>query len=209
MKVVSVSFWEWVAAVDSSHDTRGRSGLREPSGERRPVGQQRPAGPAGFGAGPVVVGMIPDQDPVVVLTVVKFAAATGTSVVGGYVDPSSSLIEWDHEGRFEELSLRPAIEPDDEAAAVGQELAGLLADVADGFGVAQEFRLVAGDPALALGRLAVAVGASAVVVGARRPGLVAGAQEILTGSVVHKLVATYHVPVRAVPRPDAHAHHHG
>jgi hypothetical protein len=174
MKMVSVSFWELVAAVGSSHGASRKSGGREQPVEQ-PARAQRSAATAGFGAGPVVVGLIPDQDPVVVLTAVKFAAATGTFVVGGYVDPGSSLIEWDHEGRFEELSLHPDIEPDDEAAAAGRELAGLLADVADGFGVVQEFRLVAGDPALALGRLAVAVGASAVVVGARRPGLVAGA----------------------------------
>lgn len=197
--------------MDSIHDPHRSSGRREHPVEPRLAGHKHviTGAPTGFGAGPVVVGMVPGQDPMVVLTAVKLAAATGTNIVGGYVDPSSYLIEWDHEGHFGDLSLDPVIEPGDEAAADGMELAALLADVAAGFAVAQHFRIVTGDPALALGRLAAAVHASAVVVGARRPGLVAGAQEIMTGSVVHKLLATQHVPVLAVPRPDAHAHHHG
>lgn len=162
-----------------------------------------------FGQGSVIVGMLPDQDPAVLACAVSLAAASGADLIGAYVDPGSYLIEWDPSGNVLGHSLERALDPEDEAAAAVRELGPLLNAAVHQHGLRSSFRVLGGDPAMALGRLAAATTASVIVVGARRPGLLAGVNEILAGSVVRKLLATQHVPVLAIPRVDAHPPAHG
>ena len=162
-----------------------------------------------FGQGTVVVGMLPEQDPAVLACAVSLAAASGAEVVGAYVDPGSYLIEWDPSGNVLGNSLDRALDPEDDAASAVLELGPLLAAAAQEHGLRCSFRVLGGDPAMALGRLAEALQAAVIVVGARRPGLLAGVSEALTGSVVRKLLATQHTPVLAIPRIDAHPPLHG
>ncbi len=162
-----------------------------------------------FGQGPVIVGLLPEQDPAVLECAVSLAAASGADLIGAYVDPGSYLIEWDPSGNVLGNSLERALDPDDEAASAVRELGPLLSAAVQTRGLECSFRVLGGDPARALGRLAEAMSAAVIVVGARRPGLLAGVNEIVAGSVVRKLLATQHVPVLAVPRIDAHARLHG
>ena len=161
-----------------------------------------------FGAGPVVVGLLPGQDPEVLQCAASLAAATGATLVGAYVDPSSILLEWDPDGDVGRRSLDYAVGPDDDAREA-HELRRLVGEAADAAGIKHSFHTLGGDPALALGRLAAAVTAAVIVVGARPPGLLARVDEALSGSVMHKLLATQHVPVLGIPRMDAHARRHG
>ncbi len=162
-----------------------------------------------FGQGAVVVGLLPGQDPAVLDQAGALAAVLGAKLVGAYVDPGSYLIEWDPAGDVLGKSLDRALDPEDEAASAVRELGPLLADVAESHGLGHSFRVLGGDPGLALGRLADAIQAAVIVVGARRPGLLASVNEVLTGSVVRKLLATQTVPVLAIPRVDAHPPAHG
>ncbi|MDJ0314847.1 universal stress protein [Arthrobacter sp. H35-D1] len=163
----------------------------------------------GFSGGAVVVGLQPGQDPAVLACAADLAAATGAELVGAYVDPGSYLIEWDPRGNVLDQSMEHALDPDDEAASALRELRPLFVAAAEGRGLRCRLQVLGGDPASALGRLAQAVSAAAIVVGARHPGLLAGVNEVLAGSVVRKLLATQHLPVLAVPRVDAHPWRHG
>lgn len=162
-----------------------------------------------FGQGSVVVGLVPGQDPAVLESAVALAVATGSELVGAYVDPGSYLIEWDPSGSVLGQSMERALDPEDDAALDVLELGPLLESALAQNRLQGSFRILGGDPAMALGRLAEAVNSAVIVVGARRPGLLAGVNEALTGSVVRKLLATQRVPVLAIPRADAHRPLHG
>lgn len=162
-----------------------------------------------FGRGTVLVGMVPAQDPAVLEYAAALAVATGTKLVGAYVDPGSYLIEWDPSGSVLGQSMERALDPEDDAAIDVLELGPLLENALAENRLQGSFRILGGDPAMALGRLAEASMAAVIVVGARRPGLLAGVNEALTGSVVRKLLATQRVPVLAIPRVDAHRPLHG
>lgn len=157
-----------------------------------------------FGAGAVLVGLLPRQDPAVLQCAAALAAVTGAELVAAYVDPGSYLIEWDPRGNVVAESLNRALDPEDHAASAVVELRPLLDQAASAVGLRSNFHVLGGDPALALGRLAGVLQCAAIVVGARRPGVLAGIDEVLAGSVVHKLLATQHIPVLAIPRVDAH-----
>ncbi|MGA7203888.1 MAG: universal stress protein [Specibacter sp.] len=161
-----------------------------------------------FGAGPVVVGMMPDQDPAVLKSAVSLAVATGAQLMGAYVDPASILIEWDPDGDIESQSLELAVGPEDDVAQEAHLLSLLLDEVTKPANLSHSFRILGGDPAKALGRLGAAESASVIVVGARHAGLLARVDEALAGSVVRRLLSTQPIPVLAVPRVDSHARHH-
>jgi len=162
-----------------------------------------------FGSGPVVVGLVPDQDPAVVQAAVAFAAITNVSVAGAYVDPSSYLIEWDPKGNVVHQSLDREIDPEDEAARTAVELKNLLEAAARDQGVPCTFQTLGGAPAMALGRMAMVRQASVIVVGVRRPGLINEVSEMISGGVARRLLSSQHIPVLVLPRLDAHPPLHG
>lgn len=166
---------------------------------------------AGFSGSPVIVGVIPGQDPAVWSRALELAQSWSVSLIAAFVDPASYLIEWTPGNRVLPISLDPVIEPDDETAIAAGELKQSLTAAAAGYEVDWSLRIIGGDPALALGRLAAAVGASTIVIGTRRPGFMAKVDELVSGSLIHRLLTTQAVPVLGIPSPDVqhHFHSHG
>ncbi|MCC9068355.1 universal stress protein [Arthrobacter cryoconiti] len=166
---------------------------------------------AGFSGSPVVVGVIPDQGPVVWERALELAQSWSVPLIAAFVDPASYLIEWAPGNKVLPISLEPVLEPDDETSIAAGELKQSLAAAAAGYEVDWSLRIIGGDPALALGRLAEAVGASTIVIGTRRPGFMAKVDELVSGSLMHRLLTTQAVPVFGIPSPDVqhHFHSHG
>ncbi|MCC9069440.1 universal stress protein [Arthrobacter cryoconiti] len=123
-------------------------------------------------------------------------------LLAAFVDPASYLIEWTPGNNVLPTSLDPVLAPDDDAAIAGAQLKESLAAAEAGYGVDWSLRIIAGDPALALGRLAEAIGAATIVLGARRTGFMAKVDELVSGSLMHRLLTTQTVPVLGIPSPD-------
>lgn len=160
---------------------------------------------------PIIVGIIPGQDPAVWARSLELAEGLDVPLMAAYVDPASYLIEWKPRDQVMPTSLDPVLEPDDEAAIAAAELQESLQQAAAGRGTSWSLRVIAGDPALALGRLANAVGASIIVIGTRRPGLMGKVNELASGSLIHRLLTTQPVPVLGIPShgEQHHIHPHG
>ncbi|MGG5173334.1 universal stress protein [Pseudarthrobacter sp. J1738] len=163
---------------------------------------------AGFSGSPVIVGVIPDQDPAVWARALELAESRSVPLIAAFVDPASYLIEWTPGNKVLPISLEPVIEPDDETAVAAAEIKETLTTAAAGHDVDWSLRIIGGDPALALGRLAEAVGAATIVIGARRPGFMAKVDELVSGSLMHRLLTTQTVPVLGIPSPDVQRHFH-
>lgn len=151
-----------------------------------------------FEAHPLVVGVVPGQDPLVIRTAVAMGKATGAPGLHlAYVDPSRYVVTEATDGTVRHAALDPDAE--DES---WQTLAAELTTWAERV-VAGEipWRLVylAGRPDRALTHLARAVDAAAIVVGARPPGPGARLKEFLEGSVAAHLSHHQHRPVLTVP----------
>lgn len=154
---------------------------------------------------PIVVGVLPNQHPEVLQTARDLAIKMNAPLVCAYVDEASYLVEWDPAKETHRASLHP--EKDDaDIAAVRTELKELVASQTDGRSVDWTLRLLAGDPARALGRLAHDVHASMIIVGTPEPGLGHRISEALNGSVASWLSHHQSRPVLIVPsRHAAHA----
>ncbi|MCU6479031.1 universal stress protein [Arthrobacter sp. A2-55] len=166
---------------------------------------------ARFGGSPVIVGVIPGQDPAVWDSALELAGSWSVPLIAAYVDPASYLIEWTPGNQVLPISLDPVLDPDDDTAIDAAHLKDSLTAAATGYGTAWSLRVIGGDPALALGRLAEAVGAATIVIAARRPGFLAKVDELVSGSLMHRLLTTQTVPVLGIPSPDVqhHFHSHG
>src|SRR6185437_11566530 len=103
------------------------------------------------GAGPVIVGVHPEQAAAVVREAARLASALGRDLVCAYVTEDSYLTEWDRAEVRDAASLHPGdVEADDErvalelAAAIGAALdAG--DDPAAGATPSWTLRILAGD----------------------------------------------------------------
>lgn len=165
---------------------------------------------ARFAGSPVIVGVIPGQNPAVWDRALELAEGWSAPLIAAFVDPASYLIEWTPGNQILPISLDPVLEPDDDTAVAAAQLKEVLTAAAAtaSYGVDWSLRIVGGDPALALGRLAAAVGASTIVIGARRPGFMAKVDELVSGSLMHRLLTTQTVPVMGIPSPDVQRHFH-
>lgn len=146
---------------------------------------------------PVVVGVIPGQDPLVVRTAVLLAVATGAELHLGYADPSRYVVAEHADGSVRHAPLDP--DSDDETwRDVSDALTRWAGELVDG---SVPWRLVylAGRPDRALTHLARAVDAAAIVVGTRAPGAGARLKEFVEGSVAAHLAHHQHRPVLTVP----------
>lgn len=170
------------------------------------MGEQ--AARAGFSGSPVIVGVIPGQDPAVWDRALKLAQSLSVPLIAAFVDPASYLIEWTPGNNVLPISLDPVLDPDDDTAIAAARLKESLTAASAGHDVNWSLRIIGGDPALALGRLAEAVGASTIVIGARRPGFMAKVDELVSGSLMHRLLTTQTVPVLGIPSPDVQRHFH-
>jgi nucleotide-binding universal stress UspA family protein len=134
----------------------------------------------------------------------ELADGLSAPLIAAFVDPANYLIEWTPGNNVLPISLDP---DDDTAIAAARLKVSLTAAAADNQ-VNWSLRIIGGDPALALGRLAEAVGASTIVIGGRRPGIMAKVDELVSGSLMHRLLTTQPVPVRGIPSPDVKHHFH-
>lgn len=150
------------------------------------------------GRTPLIVGVLPGQHPEVLHTARDLAASLDVPLVCAYVDEASYLVEWDPSKETHRLSLHP--EKDDaDVAAVRAELKAIVSAEVGGRSVDWTLRLLAGDPARALGRLAADLHASMIIVGTPERGLAHRISEALNGSVASWLSHHQNRPVLIVP----------
>ncbi|MEO8907265.1 MAG: universal stress protein [Microbacteriaceae bacterium] len=149
-------------------------------------------------AGPIVVGIAPDEAPHVLLEAARFARELGVELVCAHVDAARYPIEEHVDGTVASLPLDPEV-PDLRDETVDPALRRyVLATLADA-GVAVRLYALAGDPAQALGRLSESLDARAIVVGTRHPGVRTGLEEFFTGSIAVRLAHRQSRPVIVIP----------
>ena len=151
-----------------------------------------------FAAHPVVVGVVPGQDPLVVRTAAALASALGVDLYAGYADTTRYVVDEHADGTVDHAALDPDGAGDDWRRTE----AGLRTALADALGdgpPAWHLRYLAGRPDRALTHLARAVDASTLVVGTRAPGGGHRVRELLEGSVAAHLSHHQHRPVLTVP----------
>lgn len=147
--------------------------------------------------GPVVLGVGWDFSLRLVRMAAGLAVDLGRHLVCAYVDPAGYLAEWEPSATRAASTLDPA--PNDEAHFPSGQVLRRLEDVLGPPGDEWTFRVLNGDVAQALIRLSDSADASFVVVGGQRPGVLAGMDRILGGSVSGVLTRSCRRPVLIVP----------
>ncbi|AXJ09269.1 universal stress protein [Arthrobacter sp. PM3] len=153
------------------------------------------------GPPPLVVAVLPGQHPEVVQTAASLAARLGVPVICAYVDEASYLVEWDPERSAHRLSLHPDRD-DAEIRATAEELRTAVESGCAGRDIDWTLRILAGDPARAIGRLAAEANAQMIVVGTPEPGLGHRISAALNGSVAAWLSHHQERPVLIVPAAE-------
>ncbi len=180
-------------------DRVNADGVRGDSGNEDSVREKRAQKPAliPLGSGPVLVGTMPGQPAAVVLSAAALARRLGTDLLCAYVDVAAYPVA---ARGGAPASSRP-IDPDagDDSAELELVLTARLTQLLTPISVAWSLRLLAGDPARALGALALGVGATLIVVGTRERGIGARLEDILTGSVAVHLTHRQECPVLVIP----------
>src|SRR3954471_9924589 len=118
-----------------------------------------------FAGHPLVVGVVPDQSPLVAVTAVSLARATGApALYFAYVD-SSRYADVEHpDGTVRHLPIDPDID-DEQWPQRESALVDVVSRWVSGTDVPWHFRYLAGRPDRALTHLARAVDAAALIVG--------------------------------------------
>ncbi|WP_420113245.1 universal stress protein [Pseudactinotalea sp.] len=151
-----------------------------------------------FDRHPLVVGVVPGQDPLVVRTAVQLALATrAPSLHMAFADPARYTVAEHADGSVRHAAIDP--DADDEAWRETESALARQVEQAVGGDVPWHLHYLAGRPDRALTHLARAVDAAAVVVGTRAPGSAARLKEFLEGSVAAHLAHHQHRPVLTVP----------
>lgn len=151
-----------------------------------------------FAGHPVVVGVVPGQDPLVVLTAAAWARAAGGPLHLAYADPSRYVVDERPDGTVTHAAVDPDALDESwrETEAALREVAGrLLRDEPPTW----DLRYLAGRPDRALTHLARAVDAAVIVVGARSGRTGSRLRELVEGSVAAHLAHHQHRPVLTVP----------
>lgn len=150
---------------------------------------------AGKMSGPILVGVMPGQQPIVVEQAAQVAARAGLPLVCAYSDVTVYPMDGTTGG--------PAapIDPDgvDGAQGIPEALEKDLAEQLAGMDVEWSVVPLAGEPAHALARQAGTIGASMIVVGTREHKLTAALKELTAGSVARHLLHRQDLPVLVVP----------
>jgi len=148
----------------------------------------------------LVVGVVPGQPALVVLTAARWAAVTGAHLHVAYADTARYVVEEHADGTVRHAALDPDT-ADDAWQRVERELREQVgtALATAGSSVAWTLHYLAGRPDRALTHLARAVDAAAIVVGTRAPGTGARVRSLLEGSVAVHLAHHQHRPVLTVP----------
>ena len=150
------------------------------------------------GPPPLVVGVLPGQSPGVLQTAAALAGHLDVPLICAFVDELSYLVEWDPARSAHRLSLHPEAD-NAEINAVTQELRSAIGTACGGPGINWTLRILAGDPARALGRLAADTGAAMIIVGTPEPGLGHRISAALNGSVAAWLSHHQERPILIVP----------
>lgn len=165
---------------------------------RPPVPQPDVSRMTPFAGHPVVVGVVPGQPALVVLTAAAWCRALGVPGYFAYVDPTRVPDREFPDGTVRHSDLDPDLSDDERWRNREAALRGTLAETLADSGIAWEFRYLAGRPDRALTHLARAVDAAVIVVGATH-GAGARVHELLEGSVPIRLSHHQHRPVLVVP----------
>jgi len=150
--------------------------------------------------GPVIVGLHRGQSQAVLLEAARLAAELGRPLLCAYVSEDSYLTEWDKPDTVAGESLHPSEVGAGERDAL-LALTGAIEAALDGIDGPESWslRLLAGDPAKALGRLAGETDARLIVVGTHRRGFTNTLENWLAGSVGARLTHDQWRPVVVVP----------
>lgn len=163
------------------------------------VPQPYPSGLTPFVGHPIVVGVVPGQPELVVLSAALLATALGSSVYFAYVDPRRVVEREFADGRVLHVDLDPDISDDEQWRQRQVELEHAISVSLAGKHVTWEFRYLAGRADRALAHLARAVDAAMIVVGTRAAHGEHRLHHFLEGSVGSHLSHHQHLPVLVVP----------
>lgn len=147
-------------------------------------------------AGPIVVGVTPDQPPVVLEAALRFAGAFDAELVLVHVDASRVLTGFDPDGALITTPIDPDAE--DGEPTFPAELEARLEQRLGGTGVAWSAVAVVGEPADALRHEADRVHAELIVLGTRERRW-QGVREFFAGSLAARLAHRQPRPVVVVP----------
>ena len=146
-----------------------------------------------------VVGVVPGQDDLVILTAASWARAVqAPTLYFAFADVSRYAFREHPDGTVAHAPLDPD-SVDDSWKQTESHLRDHLADVLRGDPVHWELRYLAGRPDRALTHLARAVDAAVIIVGTRAPGSGPRMREFFEGSVAVHLAQHQHRPVLIVP----------
>ena len=163
--------------------------------EHREPGPARP----GFLYSPIVVGVMPGQDPALLALAAELAQELSAALICAYVDPASYLIEWNEEEPIIPASLEPALESSDEAALAARLLRTALAHILDPLGIPWTLRLLARKPALALETPGSIIGCLNDHCRLRKSRAPRPGGKHVNGSIARRLLSTQQLPVFGVP----------
>ncbi|UXM90476.1 universal stress protein [Paenarthrobacter sp. JL.01a] len=146
--------------------------------------------------GPVLVGVMPGQHPVVVEQAARVAASAGLPLVFGYADVTVYPVDGTTGGPAAPIDP-DGVEGDapDAVEALKEVIAGHLQEK----DVQWTLVPLAGEPAKALAREAEDLGASMIVVGTREHSLTATLKDVTAGSVARHLFHRQDRPVLVIP----------
>lgn len=145
--------------------------------------------------GPLLVGVMPGQDPAVLDTAITLAQALHTSIAFVYVDPAGFRVR-EPDGGEHFAPIDPDVDVDDSNSAHLQSV--ISARLAES-GMRWSYQLARGEAAGELAQAAEAAGAFMIIVGARRQSVARRVENLLTGSVAAHLAHHQPTPVLVVP----------
>ena len=149
--------------------------------------------------GHIVVGVTPQQPPMVVQWAARFAQQFDAVLVCAHVEAANYVIEEHPDGSVVSRPIDPDV-PDWDNAVFDPDLATRIRDLASEAGVQVEFREIAGDIGHALARLADVLDAAMIVVGSRRGGGIrTSMHEFFGGSVAVHLAHRQPRPLVVIP----------
>ena len=147
----------------------------------------------------VVIGVTPQQPPIVVQWAARVARRFDAVLVCAHVEAANYVVEEHPDGSVVSRPIDPDV-PDWDNAVFDSDLAARIRDLARQASVQVEFRELAGNIGHALGRLAEVLDAEMIVVGSRRGGGIrVSMHEFFGGSVAVHLAHRQPRPVVVIP----------
>lgn len=146
----------------------------------------------------IVVGVIPGAPAAVVEAAARLASRLKAQLVFAWADTSRFVVGDNPDGSVISAPMDPDLS-ENHVPPFPPSLERLIRDIVTPFDLPWSTRLLAGEPARALGRLAETLDASMIVVGARKPTLSATVREFFSGSVAVHLTHRQRRPVLVVP----------